>query len=279
MSVDESSLALAFIEAQPDAAARVLEQHPLEEVAAFLPEVPGHLHIRLIQRMLPQYVSRLCRLLAAPESARMLTHVELSFSAAVLRYLPAHDRNRVLAALPTNRRAALSLLLGYSEETVGAWLTPLVVTIPVDYTVAEALHQVKVSGDVVHSDHMFVVDRDRHLRGRISYLELLRADPGLNVSSLLHASCHTLIGQMSLLKAAEHRDWETLDVMPVNNRQQQFIGVLRHVDLRKGLELLKTSMSGESGTDPVAGIFEVYGNSLVALFHSLGDVIDSDPKK
>lgn len=269
-------LALAFIEAQPDAAARVLEQHGLEDVAGLLAELPAEMRDRILQRMLPQYVSRLCRFLPDRDCAAYLSGLELSFTAAVLRYLPPADRNHILSVIPTNRRAPLSLLLSFSVETVGAWLTPLVVTVPVDYTVAEALHQIKVAGDVSHSDYLFVVDRDRRIRGRVNHIELLRADAALPITALLHTPCHSLLGRMSLFKAAEHSDWGKLDVMPVINRQHQFIGVLRHVDLRKGLELLKTSMSGKSGTDPIAGIFEVYGNSLIALFHSLGDVIDSD---
>ena len=275
----DSALALAFIAAQPDAAARALEQHSLDQVAEFLQQVPAEQHARLIQRMLPQYVSKLCRLLPAPENIELLAGVELSFAAAVLRNLPLTERNGMLVQMPANRRAALSLLLSFSEDTVGAWLTPLVVSIPSDYRVEEALHQVRITSDVVHSDHLFVVDRNRRLHGRINYVELLQADPALSVSTLLRSPCNALLGRMGLPKAADHPDWQQLDVMPVNNRQQQFIGVLRHADLRRGLEKMKNSMSGHRGSDPMAGIFEVYGNSLIALFESLGDVIESDSGK
>ena len=279
MSEEHLTLALSFIEAHPNSAARVLEQHDLDQVAELIELLPKPLATSLLQRMLPQYVSRLHRVVERSIFTDLLSEMELSFSAAVLRHLPFGDRQSCLARFPANRRAACTLLLGFSQDSVGAWLTPLAVTIPDDSLVSEALNYVRIAGDVAHSNYIFVVDRNRTLKGRVSYLDMLRSDPGLNVEALMVTRCHSLLGRMSLQRAAEHPDWQSVDVMPVNNRSHQFIGVLRYVDLRKGLERLKNSMGSQGGVDPVTGIFEVYGNTLLALFNSLGDVIESDQQK
>ncbi|MFM1896539.1 MAG: hypothetical protein RLZZ385_1613 [Pseudomonadota bacterium] len=279
MADQRMSLALSFIEGHPNSAARILEQHDLGTVARFITELPEALAVTLLQRMLPQYVSRLSRSLEVEQFIHLLNSMELSFSAAVLRHLPNGDRQRILARLPANRRAACTLLLSFTQDTVGAWLTPLVVTVPDDASISEALNFVRAAGEVVHSNYIFVVDRDRRLRGRISYVDMLRAEPGLSVDALMFTRCNHLLGRMSLQKAAEHTDWQTVDVMPVNNRNQQFIGVLRYVDLRLGLERMNTDAGKTGRIDPVTGIFEVYGNTLLALFNSLGDVIESDQRQ
>jgi predicted transcriptional regulator len=81
---------------------------------------------------------------------------------------------------------------------------------------------------------------------------------------------------MPLLQAAKLSCWEQGDVMPVTGTQQQFIGVLRHMDLRQGLRQHQVPRPRESGgNDPVSGIIDVYGKSLLALFDSVSNAVDS----
>lgn len=279
MTEKKNNLALAFIKTHPDTAASVLEKHDLDDVAEYLSGISEHDVAKLIQHMLPQYVGRLSRLLDARTMAAILANVELSFVAAVLRYLSAADRNKILAEFSTNKKAACFLLLSFTEDTVGAWLTPEVLTVPDNCLVEDALHYIKAAGEVVHSDSIFIVDRNRILKGRVNYLELSRAPLDSPVDTLMQTRCHSLSGRLSLQKAAEHPDWETLDAMPVNNRSQQFLGVLRHADLRRGLDQLDNSIDSSRSTDPLSGIIEVYGDSLLALFHTAGNVIESERKK
>ena len=43
---------------------------------------------------------------------------------ALLRYFGAERRSRLLAQLPTALTLAYELLLGYPEDSVGAWMDP-----------------------------------------------------------------------------------------------------------------------------------------------------------
>ena len=60
-------------------------------------------------------------------------------------------------------------------------------------------------------------------------------------------------------------------MIAVTNRNNQMVGVLRHVDLRKGLENLASTITKSSGSDPLTGIYEVYGSSLLALFRTISE--------
>ena len=62
-------------------------------------------------------------------------------------------------------------------------------------------------------------------------------------------------------------------MLAVTNRGNQLVGLLRHVNLRRGLAQISTSMSRPVGADPVSGIFEVYGKSLLALAETVSTVV------
>lgn len=63
--------------------------------------------------------------------------------AAVLDYLPDARRNSLLAQLPTSMGMAFRLLLGYPQDTVGAWMDPRVVVLAGDTTAASALRRLR----------------------------------------------------------------------------------------------------------------------------------------
>src|SRR5690606_14187822 len=112
------------------------------------------------------------------------------------------------------------------------------------------------------SKYVFVVDRAGIPQGRISYLRLLKAGGGSVVGSLMEASVGSISGRMPLAQAARLPCWEQGDVMPVTGAQQQFIGVLRHMDLRQGLRQQEARRpQSPPGADPVSGIIDVYGKS------------------
>ena len=54
MDAEKVDLALAFLQSQPDAAAAILEQQPLEQVAEFLGILPHTYGALVLAKMLPQ---------------------------------------------------------------------------------------------------------------------------------------------------------------------------------------------------------------------------------
>ena len=151
------------------------------------------------------------------------------------------------------------LLLNYAENAVGAWMVANITTLPDDCTVEDAISRLKAEHAVVKSDVVHVVDRERRLQGLV------------NVVNLLRNSSNSPITRTALISAANHTAWAHQDMIAVTNRNNQMVGVLRHVDLRKGLENLASTITKSSGSDPLTGIYEVYGSSLLALFRTISE--------
>lgn len=272
-------LALEFLDEHPDVAVRILEQHDAVQVATFLDGIPDNYSALVLERALPAFAAHLCRALGTEHAARLLLEQEVGRMVAVLRYLEHREVESILGECPKSRRQACVLLLHYPVHCTGAWIVPNTAVVSSDFTVLEVLNFLKDATEETFSKYVFVVNREGVPEGRISYLALLKAHPEQRVGWLMEKPVAVLSAQMLLAQAAKLPCWQDGDVMPVVGAQQQFIGVLRHVDLRRGLQQeTRGAQDGSAGNDPLSGIFEVYGQSLLALFNSVSNAVESELK-
>ena len=271
MTNHKMDLALAFMKSQPGSAAAVLEQQPVDYVSEFLKDVPYTHAAAVLRKMLPQYTARVCHNLDPAISANFLSEMEVSLVAAIMRHSDKVQTKRILELLPERTKIACKLLLNYAENAVGAWMVANITTLPDDCTVEDALSRLKTEHAVVKSDVVHVVDRERRLQGLVNVVNLLRNSSNTPVTKIMEKKFDTLSGRTALISAANHTVWAHQDMIAVTNRNNQMVGVLRHSDLRKGLENIASTITKSSGSDPLTGIYEVYGRSLLALFRTISE--------
>jgi Mg/Co/Ni transporter MgtE len=273
------TLALEFLDEHPDVAVRILEQHDAQQVATFLETVPESYSVLVLARVLPAFAAHLCHAFGNETAARLLLEQDLGRMVAVLRHLEHMRVEAILAQCPKSRRQACVLLLHYPVQCTGAWIVPNTAVVSSDFTVSEVLTFLKDATEETFSKYVFVVNREGVPEGRISYLALLKAQADQRVQWIMEKEVETISAQMLLVQAAKLPCWQEGDVMPVVGAQQQFIGVLRHVDLRRGLQQdQQRAQQLPPGGDPVSGIFDVYGHSLLALFNSLSNAVETELK-
>jgi Mg/Co/Ni transporter MgtE len=194
---------------------------------------------------------------------------------AVLRHLQQPQAEAILNECPTSRRQSCVLLLHYPVHCIGAWIVPDAPVVSSDFTVGEVLTFLKEASEEAAGAWVFVVNREGLPEGRISYLALLKADVDQRVQWIMDKPLETLAAQMPLMQAAKLPCWRDSDVMPVVGAQHQFVGVLRHADLRRSLQQdLPRVEQATTGGDPLSGIFDVYGLSLLALFDSVSNAVE-----
>ncbi len=282
MTDQKISLALAFLQKQPDAAAGILEQHDIEEVVSFISDTPNSHIAPVIHLMLPQYTARICKILPPEIAATFLSELNNGEITTILRYLDKKQSSNILRYFPTRTRAACNFLLKYSKDTVGAWMSPDITTILHSHTVAEALHLIKTDSNIIHADYTFIVNRKLTLIGRVHFTDLLQADGDQPVLELINKKIRALTGRVNMHKASEHGDWSKYDVMPVLNRDKQFVGALRHVDLRKGLEHLAAKEGEQQEIAPdkkeenIINLGQMYISTLLTLFSMMTNIIKTD---
>jgi len=265
-------LALAFLESQPGSAASVLEQQPIEDVVEFIRDIPFAHAALVLEKMLPHYIASLCTHLDPSISASFLSKMDIIQVAAVMRNLDIGLRNDVLNFLSERKKTECKLLLYYVEEDIGAWMSTKVMTLPDDCSVREAILRIKKSRDLIDTDELFIVDRNRKLLGVVGVNNLLRANSDNSIISVMKQNPGAMLGRTSLVSAENHPLWIKHDTIAIVNANHQFMGTLRHLDLRKGLAAISNTVDkpneGEGGTE----IWGLYGTSLIALLDTVGEM-------
>lgn len=279
MKDQKLTLALSFIQEEPGAAAKILEQTDLESVANFLLTIPINYSTLLIKNLIPAFSTRLCLQLGPQDSSALLSNLDVSTITKIVRLMKKDDRNSFLDCIQDNKHKACELLLKFSLETVGAWMVPHTSVLTRDFKTKDVKKYLKSAKEEFASEYIYIVDREGKLEGRVSYPSLLAAAPDSIIGELVKSKPPHVSFNMLLQLSSELEDWQHTDVLAVVDTHDQLLGLLRHSDLKKGLSQLKQNEFIEpSGLDPISGIFDVYGQSLLVLLNTVSNTIEADLK-
>lgn len=231
---ESMDLAKEFILRRPQFAARALEDQSPEIAASFLRELPGDLLGELLGRLMPTYAGQFFEQLDEKTSAALLARVSPEVGAGILRHTRADQRVQILQAMPSKAVAACRALLRYADGTVGACMDSRVFVLPDDITVESSIRRMRRAPERT-SGQIFVVNRKGRLRGVLQVWDIVRARRDALTSALTEPQRETLPVRATLASAANHPAWSDSNELPVVETNGSFVGVLRHIRLRKAM--------------------------------------------
>ncbi|AXK88302.1 magnesium transporter [Nocardia farcinica] len=191
--------------------------------------------------------------------------------ARMLREAPAKVAKKVLAGLSPRERRMTASLLGYPEGSAGQYMTPEVVALPSDLTVAEALATVRAKG--AHAETVYtlpVVDSGRRLTGIVELRELVLARPETMVSELVVTEPAFARATDSAEKAARLMR-ETNDInLPVVDSENRLVGLLTIDDAVEVIEAADSEdVARQAGSAPWEGHYMAAGVFQLARYRAL----------
>lgn len=202
----------------PERALYFLQSLPLIEAAPIWERLPLDCAEAILQQADPAY------------AAELLGLIEPVQAAALLRRLPESLRTTLLARLTTTAAQDLTRLMSFPSDSAGSLMDPRTVTLRGDMPVREALERLR-RHKPRFTHHLFVVDRDLHLRSMVEIEALALADPDQPVDSVARSV-------RLVVTAIEHRDelMEKLERhgfsdVPVTDQDGKLIGVIHHDQL------------------------------------------------
>lgn len=230
---DAETLSFAFMRAHPAEAARVLESLAPAAAAGLLGRVPARLAAPVLSAMLPNAAARSLAGLDDEQVLALLGELGTQPVVAVLRHVAEPRRARLIAGLPTAAALASQLLLGYIEDTVGAWTDPDVLALPGATRAVEALDRVRHIEATVQ--RVFVTGAGGRLEGWVPLPILLRAPEGASLASIMQRPEAVISAQTPLAGALRHPGWERASLLPVLEAGERLVGVLTHDALTRAL--------------------------------------------
>ena len=138
---EAQTLTLAFVSSHPADAARVLEGLPAADAAALFASLPARAVAPALTAMLSPAAARIVVALEDTEALGLLTAAGVQGAVGILRHVAEPRRTRLIDGLPTVAALASKLLMGYVEDSVGAWTDPDVLALPGATHAAEALER------------------------------------------------------------------------------------------------------------------------------------------
>ena len=269
------SLSLAFMRSHPAQAARVLEAVLPADAAAVFERAPARLGAAVLTAMLPRRAAACVQAVDDRRALELLSPMPTQPTVAVLRHLPEDRRRKLIAGLPTAASMASALLLGFTEDTLGAWADPDVVLLPADTRAGDALVRTRqASGG---HPTVFVADAQRRLVGTVSLTALMQAPASATLASLMQ-SPETLLPAFTPLTAVPaHPGWERASVLPVVERGDRLVGVITRDALARALRRAQRPAALQ-GADTLPGVLAAgYWQALSGMLQAFLTLLPAVP--
>src|SRR5690606_23358842 len=187
----------------------------------------GEIRADLLEALSPEKRAELFHELADDDAADLLGELEPDVQQRVLEGLPADEPFRDL--------------LIHAEDTAGGLMTTELVAVSAFLTAAEALEQVRRQGRQIENFYtVFVVDERRKLLGTLRLDDLIIAEPGASIETLVEAPIATVVPEMDQEHVGRLIGRYNLAAIPVVDGEGTLLGRITFDDVIDVIEAEQT---------------------------------------
>ena len=163
--------------------------------------------------------------LSVQEAAAVVGDMQSDDAADVLQDLDEEKQEAVLQQIGAEDQADLRKILTYSEDSAGGIMQTELVAVQEDWTVAQAVEEIRRTRDEVGELHeIFVVDREGRLRGWLTERALILAEEETPLAGLarpIPASVPVTMDQEAIASLVQDYD---VSSVPVVDAEDQLVG-------------------------------------------------------
>lgn len=247
-------LATEFASAHPQETSRALAELPAAEAAHFLETCSSQLASSITQQLTALEFAACLHCMSVDRAASVLTEMPFEKVASALRRVSTKERKALVDALPRDRRRRLQALLKYPQETAGALMEPLVLTVGPRLTVGQVRKSL-----VRHSAHLryyvYVVDEQEGLLGVVDLRRLMNVDRGMLIEDLMVRDPERISARAGRRAMMLHPAWDRVHTLPVVDERNVLLGILRHQRVRQLERGERGRVEGGSARAALADLF------------------------
>jgi len=256
-----------FIKNHPIEAARSLENLNFNEIIAFLNEAPTSIAVILFSH-LERFIAVSClEKISADKSAQIIEQIPIDIAIIFLRRVNKNTAESILRLVSNEHAALLKRILDYAPNTAGALADPLVLTLPDDISVKEALKRIQKRPERAIF-YLYILNRKQHLSGVISIRELMLAKHSEILSSIMESSITRLRASANLDAILSHPGWQEFHTLPVVEDNNIFLGAIHYDMLRRIEKDSKSRHLPRHAVEAGNALSELYRIGLSGLFRS-----------
>ena len=257
-------LAAQFVERYPEDAARVLEEADPEVVAKLLQAVPAEAGAALLRAMSPHTSAGGLARLASGEAAEVVAHLPLELAAALSLRLGSGTRGALLGALPGRVSVPLRLMLRFPPGSVGSLIDPRVVAVRSTTRIGEAAEIARRAPELLRK-YLYVLDEAQHLTGVVDARHCLLGDPERAIGTLERRDPVSLRARATIREARLNSAWERFPILPAVDHRGVFLGIVRRVSLFRAIAAERDEEPRGSLSDLALALAELYWEASTGL--------------
>jgi magnesium transporter len=124
-------------------------------------------------------------LLGGEELRGLLSHLDPDDAADVLSELPEEQRTELLRSIPPSESEEIRELMGYSEDSAGGIMDPVLISVQEDATVAEAVNKIRAAEIDEDFYSIYVVNKSGQFLGDVRVRFLLTRPENTKIRDLI----------------------------------------------------------------------------------------------
>lgn len=176
-------------ELHPADIAAILEDMRPREAAQLIGGLTDEKAADVIEELEPEFQADVLEATPDERAADIVEEMEPDEAADVLQEMEEEKRAQVFNLMEPEESAEVAELIEHPEDTAGGMMTTKYLTVSPGLTVAAALDEIRREAPAKEAEtiyYVYAVDADEHLTGVFSLSDLVLADPGETVDSIMH---------------------------------------------------------------------------------------------
>lgn len=260
MAMEESAVSLIkkFFDLNPVDAAHSLETLSEEEAVFILKGVSPELSSRAFNSLESRFAADL--LLRLPEEIAVQIFGKMTVTRAaelILCLQRQEDRAKLLEQIEPAEADQIRKLITYPEDTAGRMMTPNFFAFHADMKVGEAIQKLRsLAQKKAPLNYVYVTDSDHRLKGVLNMRELLLANEGDSLVSVMIPDVFQVGATMDREKVIQELSRRSFLLVPVVDKNGHLLGTIRTDELLASAE--------EEATEDIQKMFGAGGDEHVS---------------
>ena len=168
--------------------------------------------------------SELFELLKEEELKTIVSELDPDDAADILSELPEEERTELLESIPPAESAEIKELMSYSEDSAGGIMDPVVISVPEDATVAEAVNKIRAAEIDEDFFSVSVVNKDGRFVGDVRIRFLLTRPENTRIGDLVDPDTIYVTVNMDQEEVRNIFSKNDLIVAPVLDNDNKLVG-------------------------------------------------------
>ncbi len=186
------------------------------------------------------------------ELAEIIDSMPPDVGADVMNLLDVEQVHRILERIPDEESDEIAQLAGYAPDTAGGIMTSEVIFAPMDVTARDVISHIRNQKIPPESLlYIYVVDEQRRLRGVVDMVELVLADPDLELADFMTSDVMAVTADTDQEHASKIVDQYDLSALPVVDDNGRLVGQVTVDDIIDAIQEEHTEdIARLAGTSP-----------------------------